>query len=75
MICATCGLYRCACATGRTTIKAGGASLAEAMESASGYLERRGWQGDLMKHRPVRTRNLGILGYQAWELTYEVRRR
>lgn len=38
---------------------------------AEGYLTRRGWTGSLLQVKRRRAR-LGVMGYQAWDLTYRV---
>ena len=74
MICARCGLASCACRTGKTRITVGAvASVQEARSVAEGYLDRRGWQGELIDLRRKR-QTTGLLGYQAWTLTYRVTR-
>lgn len=40
---------------------------------AEAYLLRRGWAGTLMGYRRKRVR-LGIMGYKAFDLQYEVHR-
>jgi len=72
--CERCGLAVCACRTGKTRVTAAGATAADARIVADGYLERRGWRGDVLRVRKRRTR-LGVMGYQAWELEYMVERR
>lgn len=71
--CTSCGLPRCACRTGRTTITAAGDDATAAALIAEGYLSRRGWTGKLLRVRRRRTRT-GVIGYRAWDLEYAVRR-
>lgn len=73
MTCATCGLYRCACRSGKTTVTAAGATADEARIVAEGYLTRRGWAGELVAVRR-RQAKVGLLGYRAWDLQFRVRR-
>lgn len=71
MSCAKCGLLNCACRTGKTRISAGGGSIDEVKGLAEAYLDRRGYSGDLLTVRRRRAR-IGVMGYQAWDLTYKV---
>lgn len=71
--CARCRLSRCACRSGRTIVTVGGRDMDDAKAAASEYLAHRGWRGTLIGVRRRRTR-VGIIGYQAWELRYEVTR-
>ena len=73
MTCAKCGLHNCACRSGKTRITVGAGSPEEAKVVATSYLTRRGWSGTLLGVRRRRAKT-GILGYQAWELTYRVSR-
>lgn len=71
MICGRCGLANCACRSGKTRITVGAGSIDEGKSIAEGYLTRRGYAGDLVTVRRRRTR-VGVMGYQAWDLTYRV---
>lgn len=73
MICAKCGLASCACRSGMTTVTAAGSTPDEARAVAEGYLDRRGWHGELLAVRRRRTR-LGVMGYRAWDLRFRVKR-
>jgi hypothetical protein len=72
-VCAKCGLAVCACRSGRTRVSVGAGSIEEGKAMAEAYLGRLGYTGDLLAVRRRRTR-LGIMGYQAWDLTYTVTR-
>ena len=73
MVCAKCGLFRCACKSGETTVTAAGATPEDARVLAEAYLARRGYGGALLAVRRRRAR-LGIMGYAAWDLRYRVER-
>lgn len=71
--CAVCGLYRCACRNGRTTVTAEGSTPEDAIARARAYVERRGYRAEVLgvKRRRVKT---GLLGYRAWDVRFEVTR-
>lgn len=71
MMCARCGLVNCACRSGKTRVTVGATSPEEAKGIATGYLSRRGYTGTLLGVRRRRVK-AGIIGYQAWDLTYRV---
>lgn len=73
MTCAQCGLAYCACRNGRTVITAEGSTADDAIARARRYLERRGYQGEVLGVRRRRVKT-GLLGYRAWDIRFEVTR-